>query len=96
MTAAIRAELTGQDTAVALGIAANSHTPILSLCRALVDGGHDPAAPLEAYRGDVLCLRVRSIGEAAGLRIGSHGVGFEAAPECDAAPPMRLKKWAVW
>jgi hypothetical protein len=43
----------------------------LDLCRALVEAGYDPTTPLEAYRGDMLCLRVRSIGEAADLRI-SH------------------------
>jgi hypothetical protein len=61
---AIRADLIGSDTAVALGLIINSSSPVLALCRALVEAGHDPAIPLEAYRGNVLCLRVRSIGEA--------------------------------
>jgi hypothetical protein len=34
--------------------------------------------------------RVRSIGEAARLRVATHGVGFEPAQECTAASPMRL------
>jgi len=55
---------------------AESGSPVLVLCRKLVEAGHDPAAPLEACRGDVLCLRVRSIGEAAQLEIGGNGVGF--------------------
>ena len=33
----------------------------------VVEAGHDPATPLEAYRGDTLCLRVNSIGRAARL-----------------------------
>jgi hypothetical protein len=32
------------------------------MCRALITAGHDPASRLEAYRGNLLCLRVRSIG----------------------------------
>jgi len=56
----------------------------------LVDAGHDPATPLEAWRNGVLSLRVHSIGEAASLRVGAHGVGFERATECTAAPPIDL------
>ena len=76
----IRAELSGSETAAALGISITVYTPLLDLCRALVAAGHDPATPLHAYRGDVLCLRVRSIGEAAKLRASSRGVGFEPLP----------------
>jgi hypothetical protein len=43
--------------------------PVLELCRKLVRAGYDPGRPLEVYRGDVLCLRVRSIGEGAKLFI---------------------------
>jgi len=53
--------------------------PVLELCRALVAAGHDPASRLDAYRGDVLCLQVRSIGEAARLEINGHGTGFKRA-----------------
>jgi hypothetical protein len=53
-----------------------SSTPVLRLCRLLFAAGHDPATPLEAWRGDVLCLRIRSIGEAAGLEINPKGNGF--------------------
>jgi hypothetical protein len=86
---AIRAELIGTDTCIALGITVEANTPVLAMCRALVESGHDPAIPLEAYRGDVLCLRVRSIGDGAGLRVASHGRGFERLPECTAASLMR-------
>jgi len=60
-------------------------------CPQVVLGGHrlvragDPARPLHAYRGDTLCLKVRSIGEGARLEC-QDGGGFRAA----AAPPMRL------
>ena len=45
------------------------HAPVLALCRALVTAGQDPNRPLHAYRGDVLCLCVHSIGEGARLAI---------------------------
>jgi hypothetical protein len=43
--------------------------PVLSLCRKLIQAGHDPTEPAEAYRGSTLCLHIRSIGEAAELSI---------------------------
>lgn len=72
----IRAELTGDDTCTALGITIKSPSPVLALCRKLVDVGHSPATELEAWRGDVLCLRIRFIGEAARLKVSSGGAGF--------------------
>ena len=50
--------------------------PILNLCRQLLAAGFDPARPLDVYRGAMLALRVRSIGEAAELEINSGGSGF--------------------
>ena len=88
--AAIRAELAWSDTATARGIVARGSTPVLNLCRQLVEAGHDPRLPLEAWRGGTLCLHVRSIGEAAGLQIGGNGVGFRCPEEVGTAPPMRL------
>jgi hypothetical protein len=87
--AAIRAVLIGDDRCAALGIAVQSSSPVLSLCRRPLDAGHDPTTPMQVFRGDTLALTVRSIGEAARLRIGSHGVGFERDPECGAGLPMR-------
>lgn len=49
--------------------AAARHAPVLALCRALIEAGHDPSTPLEAYRGTTLCLKVRSIGEGARLTV---------------------------
>jgi hypothetical protein len=65
----VRAELARDDTCTALGIIAHANAPVLALCRRLIEAGHDPARPLEAYRGATLCLRVRSIGEAACLTV---------------------------
>jgi hypothetical protein len=65
----IRAEIIGIYRCAALGIEAHAAAPVLALCRMLVEAGHDPRRPLEAYRGDVLCLRIRSIGVGARLTI---------------------------
>ena len=61
--APLRAELIGSRRCSAVGITATGNAPVLTLCRRLIEAGHDPAARLEAYRGTTLCLRVRSIGE---------------------------------
>jgi hypothetical protein len=82
----VHADLVGSDHCAALGVTAHS---LLELCRKLVAAGYDPAMPIEAWRGDLFCLRARSIGEAARLRIATHGVGFERLPECTTSPPMR-------
>jgi hypothetical protein len=83
----IHAELAWTDTATALGIVARGPSPVLVLCRKLVDAGQDLATRLEAWRGGVLCLRVRSIGEAAQIEVGSKGIGF--VPAVRAASPIR-------
>jgi hypothetical protein len=61
---------------------------LLVLCRELIEAGYDPAMPLEAWRGEMLCLRVRSIREGARLRVASNGVGFDRAPEAPGASPV--------
>jgi hypothetical protein len=88
-TQVIRAELVGSETCKAAGISAHGSAPVLALCRRLVAAGHDPETPLEPWRGDVLALRVRSIGEAARLRVATHSVGFERDPECTGSPYVR-------
>jgi hypothetical protein len=72
----LRADLSGGGTAAtatAAGITVQAEAPVLALCRRLLAAGHDPGTPLEAYRGDTLCLRVRSIGEGATLAINDGG-----------------------
>lgn len=85
----IRAEIVG-DTCTAAGLTVQASAPVLALCRVLIARGHDPTAPLEAWRGDVLSLRVRSIGEGAKLRTATHGIGFERLEDCTGAPPVRV------
>jgi hypothetical protein len=67
--APIRATLTGSDRCEAEGTSAHGHAPVLELCRELIAAGFNPASPLEAWRGQTLCLRVRSIGEGARLTV---------------------------
>jgi hypothetical protein len=84
----IHAEISGSDRCTALGLDVRANAPVLMLCRLLVEAGHDPTLRLEAYRGDVLCLSVRSIGEAAELEINGDGTGFRRRRAPDAAPPI--------
>jgi hypothetical protein len=87
--AIIRAELIGSDTCTACGITAMSAAPVLALCRDLIAAGIDPAARLEAYRGQTLCLVVHSIGQAAGVEINSKGTGLIPRRAVRAASPIR-------
>jgi hypothetical protein len=60
-----------------------------------LEAGHDPATPLEAYRGSTLCLRVRSIGEGAALTVKDGRDGkprfatFHPFPDGDESYPGR-------
>jgi hypothetical protein len=95
----VRADLIGADTCTAAGITATGHAPALTLCRRLVEAGHDPSTPLEAYRGTTLCLRVRSIGAGARLTVSEGADGkprfatYRPAPDgrqsCGGQPPTR-------
>jgi hypothetical protein len=81
----IHATLIGSNCCEALGITARGYAPVLELCRALVKAGPDPGRPLHAYRGDVLALKVQSIGEGARLtvredRAGPRFVAWEPFP----------------
>jgi hypothetical protein len=61
--------LIGSDTATATGITAVAYAPVLELCRQLLAADYEPTTALHAYRGGVLTLKVRSIGEAAELAV---------------------------
>ena len=70
MTNAIIAHLSSDTYCSALNFSVRSPSPVLALCRQLVESGiYGSSIPLDAYRGATLCLRVRSIGEAAELEI---------------------------
>ena len=88
----IRAELTKSDIATAEGITVKAEVPVLALCRKLLEAGHDPATPLNVYRGKTLALRILGIGEAAGVRMSVDETGspiFKRAETRAAASPMR-------
>jgi hypothetical protein len=72
----IRAELSSDTYCTALGMTIRSPSPVLALCRELVETStYGSSTPLNVYRGDTLCLRVRSIGEGARLTVTSAGNG---------------------
>jgi hypothetical protein len=87
-TQAVCAELTGSERCSALGMTARSTTPVLALCRLLIEAGHHPATPLEVWRGSTLCLRIRRIGEAAQLEPSPRGVGFTRHTGVRGRPPI--------
>jgi hypothetical protein len=72
--APIHAVITRHDTCTAERVTACGSVPVLALCRKLIAAGYDPALPLHAYRGDMLALKVCSIGEGAHLWE-THGRG---------------------
>ena len=71
----IQAQLVGARCS-ALGITGTGAAPCLALCHALIKHGIPPDTPLEVYRGSVLALRVRTIGEGAQLRVTDNKSGI--------------------
>ena len=71
----IRAELIGASCCVVDSHTTRGPSPILAMCRQLIEAGFDPQLPLEAYRGEVLCIRVRSIGRGAQFTIEDDASG---------------------
>ncbi len=97
----LRTDLVG-NICTASGITARGHAPVLTLARLLVVAGHHPATQLEVFRGDVLALRVRSIGEAAGLVVEDDRHGRprlrrwrDRIQGCGADPSARQKRGAA-
>jgi hypothetical protein len=72
----IRAELRGDNVCIAERITATGSSPVLALCRTLIEAGYDPQLPLDCYRGSILALRIRTIGKAAALEINGKGTGL--------------------
>jgi hypothetical protein len=85
----IRAELIGSDVCAASGTTVQSSTPVIAMCRTLVDAGHDPESRLEAFRGTTLCLHIRSISAGAGLEVNARGTGFIARRAVRTGPLAR-------
>jgi hypothetical protein len=88
---AVYAELSGSNTATARGFTVHGSAPVLKLCRRLVAAGVDPRLPLHAYRGETLCLKVRSIVEGARLTVDEAGPSFtrwKPFPSPMVSPPI--------
>jgi hypothetical protein len=88
---AIRGSLIGSNRCDAEGYTARGSAPVFKLCRVLLKAGYDPGRPLHAYRGEVHCLAVGTIGEGARLTVKTAGNGYPifAPAEGAAAPPVR-------
>jgi hypothetical protein len=103
---AIRADLIGSTTCTVGNLTGTGHAPVLAMCRELLAAGVDPDQALEFYRGAVLALRVRSIGDGAALTIKTAGNGTPILAKDPAwrgagAPPVRksaapLCGWQGW
>jgi hypothetical protein len=90
----IRAEIHGDDRCAAEGITVVARAPVQGICRKLIEAGYDPATPLEVFRGAVLALRVRSIGDGAALTVDEHsGTRFaQWKPFCRSAVSPRIAR----
>jgi hypothetical protein len=73
----MEAQIFGSSACTVTGstVTGSGYTPVLDACRRLLQAGHPSSASLTAYRGDTLCLHVRSIGQAAQLTVVSAGNG---------------------
>jgi len=80
-SAAIIAQLVGNDRAQAVDIVVRSRSPVFALCRALLAAGANPHSKLECFRGSVLALTVKTIGIGARLTIKENNwVGPNVVP----------------
>src|SRR5262249_54124822 len=92
----IEVELFGSDECRYRGITTRGQAPALAMCRALLGSGFDPHRPLHVYRGNVLALKVRTIGEGAQLTVSdAHGRPrlrrmLQQAQGCDLAASPHL------
>lgn len=50
-------------------------TPVLTYCRQLMDDGVEPDTEVHVYRGDILAIKVRKLGEAAKLTVQDNKYG---------------------
>jgi hypothetical protein len=96
----VSARIYGSERCHAEGFTVRGSSPVLAICRRLVEAGFDPDRPLHAYRGDLLCLVVRSIGEGANLTVKERPFGpvfetWKGFPTPPVSPPMRQKRQAA-
>ena len=96
MTEPIRAEISKSNQCDAEGYTVKTSAPVLAMCRELIEAGCDPATPLHAFRDNVLCLAVSSIGWGAEHTVADNRFGTpvlqryrDAARGAVSASPMR-------
>ena len=93
--APIACQIIGSDRCVYGGLVVKHNAPVLAMCRKLIEAGYDPERPLEAHRGDTLCLRISSVGYGAKFTVKDDRRGtpvlrrYEAFPGVPVASPMR-------
>jgi hypothetical protein len=99
--APIVCQIIGSDRCAYGGLVVKHNAPVLAVCRKLIEAGYDPQRPLEAYRGETLCLKIRTIAVAAKLTVEEGPNGPRLVPfrkladakrpaiTCVTAPPMR-------
>ena len=80
----IRCELQGSSSATVGDLTVRSPSPVIGMCKALIEAGRDPATPLEVYRDGVLCLRVRSLAEGVDRTSKRPSIAQLACSECGA------------
>jgi Fe2+ transport system protein FeoA len=71
----VRAELVDDNICTAQGLTVTSPSPILAMCRRLIEVGVDPGSALHVYRSDVLAISVVNIAIGARLTIKTAGNG---------------------
>lgn len=95
----IHADVTSSDRCSAEGFTVRGSSPVLAICRRLVAAGFDTGRSLIAFRGEMVCLVIRSIGEGAALTIDEHnGTRFakwKPFSRSAVAPPVRQKARAA-
>jgi hypothetical protein len=62
VTSPVICQIINSDRCEVYGLVVKHNAPVLAMCRRLIEVGYDPDRPLEAYRREVLCLRISSIG----------------------------------
>jgi hypothetical protein len=79
MTEPIRAEFIKHDTITGEGITITRPKGgvVYPFCRRLLAAGYDWQRPLHVYRGDTLCITVKSIGEGARWTLLELETGFK-------------------
>jgi hypothetical protein len=77
----VACRIIGSDHCEVDGLVVKHNAPVFAMCRKLIDAGYDPELPLEAYRGEMLCLRVSSL---------RYGAKFTVNDNRRGTPVLRL------